>query len=94
MRLSLEKKKNNNNNNNNNKRSRFNRVLCTIGARSLIKAASSDGRDLAPSTANFRKTGNGEQYAFKKGKYRGMCNSHLYASNLLPAGGAMSITEH
>ncbi len=49
MRLSLEKK---NNNNNNNKRSRFNRVLCTIGARSLIKAASSDGRDLAPSTAN------------------------------------------
>ncbi len=33
MRLSLEKK---NNNNNNNKRSRFNRVLCTIGARSLI----------------------------------------------------------
>ncbi len=35
MRLSLEKKKNNNNNNNN-KRSRFNRVLCTIGARSLI----------------------------------------------------------
>ncbi len=34
MRLSLEKKKNNNNNNN--KRSRFNRVLCTIGARSLM----------------------------------------------------------
>ncbi len=33
MRLSLEKK----NNNNNNKRSRFNRVLCTIGARSLIR---------------------------------------------------------
>ncbi len=53
MRLSLEKK--NNNNNNNNKRSRFNRVLCTIGARSLIiiiKAASSDGRDLAPGTAD------------------------------------------
>ncbi len=70
MRLSLERKNNNNNNNNNNnKRSRFNRVLCTIGARSLIKAASSDGRDLAPGsplTAGFRKTGNGEQYAFKK----------------------------
>ncbi len=67
MRLSLEKKKNNNNNNNN-KRSRFNRVLCTIGARSLIKAASSDGRDLARLTATggFRKTGNGDQYAFKK----------------------------
>ncbi len=65
MRLSLEK-----NNNNNNKRSRFNRVLCTIGARSLIiKAASSDGRDLAPGsppTGGFRKTGNGDQYAFKK----------------------------
>ncbi len=36
MRLSLERNNNNNNNNNNNKRSRFNRVLCTIGARSLI----------------------------------------------------------
>ncbi len=35
MRLSLENN-NNNNNNNNNKRSRFNWVLCTIGARSLI----------------------------------------------------------
>ncbi len=55
MRLSLEKKKKKKKkkkNNKNNKRSRFNRVLCTIGARSLIKAASSDGRDLAPSTAN------------------------------------------
>ncbi len=34
-----------------------------------IKAASSDERDLAPGlTANggFRKTGNGEQYAFKE----------------------------
>ncbi len=34
-----------------------------------IKAASSDGRDLAPGsppTGGFRKTGNGEQYAFKK----------------------------
>ncbi len=33
-----------------------------------IKAASSDGRDLAPGslpTGGFRKTGNGEQYAFK-----------------------------
>ncbi len=38
-RLSLEKK----NNNNNNKRSRFNRVLCTIGARSLINGADSIG---------------------------------------------------
>ncbi len=47
MRLSLEKKKNNNNNNNN-KRSRFNRVLCTIGARSLINGADSIGSS-APS---------------------------------------------
>ncbi len=34
-----------------------------------IKAVSSDGRDLAPGsppTSGFRKTGNGEQYAFKK----------------------------
>ncbi len=34
----------------------------------IIKAASSDGRDLAPGsppTVGFRKTGNGEQYAFK-----------------------------
>ncbi len=40
----------------------------TIGARSLIKAASSDGRDLAHDsspTGGFRKTGNVEQYAFK-----------------------------
>ncbi len=53
---------------NNNKQHRFNRVLCTIGARSLIKAASSDGRDLAPGsppTGGFRKTGNVKQYAFK-----------------------------
>ncbi len=35
----------------------------------IIKAASSDGRDLAPGsppTGGFRMTGNGEQYAFKK----------------------------
>ncbi len=34
----------------------------------IIKAASSDGRDLAPGsppTVGFRKAGNGEQYAFK-----------------------------
>ncbi len=36
MRLSLEKKKKKKKKNKNNKRSRFNRVLCTIGARSLI----------------------------------------------------------
>ncbi len=29
-----------------------------------------------------------------KGKYRGICQSHLYVPNLLPAGGAMSMTEH
>ncbi len=44
-------------------------------ARSLIKAASSDERDLAPGlTANggFRKTGNGEQYAFKQENIEGI----------------------
>ncbi len=93
MRLSLEKK---NNNNNNNKRSRFNRVLCTIGARSLIKAASSNGRDLAPGsppTGGFRKTGNGEQYTFKKVNIEEYVKV-IICTNLLPAGGAMSITEH
>ncbi len=92
MRLSLEKK----NNNNNNKRSRFNRVLCTIGARSLIKAASSDGRDLAPGsplTAGFRKKGNGEQYAFKKVIERNMSKSFIFTKPAA-SGGAMSITEH
>ncbi len=35
----------------------------------IIKAASSEGREPshpAPPTGGFRKTGNGEQYAFKK----------------------------
>ncbi len=50
MRLSLEKKKNNNNNNNN-KRSRFNRVLCTIGARSLIIIIIINGADSIGSSA-------------------------------------------
>ncbi len=48
MRLSLEKK---NNNNNNNKRSRFNRVLCTIGARSLIIIIIINGADSIGSSA-------------------------------------------
>ncbi len=47
----------------------------------------------APPTGGFRKTGNGEQYAFKKVNIEERV-SHLYVSNLLPAGGAMSITEH
>ncbi len=37
--------------------------------KNIIKAASSDGRDLAPgspTTGDFRKAGNGEQYVFKK----------------------------
>ncbi len=61
-----------------------------------IKAASSDGRDLAPGTANRWLQKDRERCAIciKKGKYRGTCHSHLYVSNLLPAGGAMSITEH
>ncbi len=51
-----------------------------------IKAASSDERDLAPGlTANggFRKTANGEQYAFKVINIGGICQSHLCAK--LPA---------
>ncbi len=59
-----------------------------------LQAAMEGTSHPAPPSGGFRKTGNGEQYAFKKGKYRGMCHSHLYVSNLLPAGGAMSITEH
>ncbi len=47
----------------------------------------------APPTGGFRKTGNGEQYAFKNVNIE-ECVSHLYVPNLLPAGGAMSITEH
>ncbi len=42
----------------------------------IIKAASSDERDLAPGlTANggFRKTANGEQYAFKVINIGGIC---------------------
>ncbi len=64
----------------------------------IIKAASSDERDLAPGlTANggFRKTGNVEEYAFKEENIEGICQSHLYVPNfLLPAGGAMTITGY
>ncbi len=64
----------------------------------IIKAASSDERDLAPGlTANggFRKTANGEQYAFKVINIGGICQIHLYVPNfLLPAGGAMTITGY
>ncbi len=47
----------------------------------------------APPTGGFRKTGNGEQYAFKKVNIEEYVIV-IYMSNLLPAGGAMSITEH
>ncbi len=64
----------------------------------IIKAASSDERDLAPGlTANggFRKTGNGEQYAFKEENIEGIYQNHLYVPNfLLPAGGAMTISGY
>ncbi len=46
-----------------------------------------------PPTGGFRKTGNGEQYAFKKANIEEYV-SHLYVPNLLSAGGTMSITEH
>ncbi len=48
----------------------------------------------SPPTGGFRKTGNGDQYAFKKVNIEECVIVHLYVSNLLPAGGAMSITEH
>ncbi len=64
----------------------------------IIKAASSDERDLAPgltANAGFRKTANVEQYAFKVINIGGICQSHLYVPNfLLPAGGAMTITGY
>ncbi len=64
----------------------------------IIKAASSDERDLAPGlTANggFRKTGNGEQYAFKEENIEEIYQNHLYVPNfLLPAGGAMTISGY
>ncbi len=38
---------------------------------------------------------NGEQYAFQVINTGGICQSHLYLPNfLLPAGGAMTITEY
>ncbi len=58
-----------------------------------LQAAMEGTSHPAPPTGGFRKTGNGEQYAFKKVNIE-ECVSHLYVSNLLPAGGAMSITEH
>lgn len=43
----------------------------------------------------FKETGNSEQYAFKEANIKGMGQSNLYVPNfLMPAGGAMSITEH
>ncbi len=64
----------------------------------IIKAASSNERALAPGlTANggFRKSMNGEQYAFQVINTGGICQSHLYLPNfLLPAGGAMTITGY
>ncbi len=43
----------------------------------------------------LRKTANGQQYAFKVVNIGGICQSHLYVPNfLLPAGGAMTITEY
>ncbi len=64
----------------------------------IIKAASSDERDLAPgltTNGGFRKTGNGEQYAFKEENIEGIYQNHLYVPNfLLPAGGAMTISGY
>ncbi len=71
--------------------------ICSLySATFKIKAASSDGRDLAPGsppTGGFRKTGNGEQYTFKKVNIEEYVKV-IICTNLLPAGSAMSITEH
>ncbi len=40
-----------------------------------------------------KKTGNGEQYTFKKVNIEEYVKV-IICTNLLPAGGAMSITEH
>ncbi len=48
----------------------------------------------APPTGGFRMTGNGEQYAFTKVNIEEYVKVILYVPNLLPAGGAMSISEH
>ncbi len=58
-----------------------------------LQAAMEGTSHTAPPTGGFRKTGNDEQYAFKNVNIE-ECVSHLYVPNLLPAGGAMSITEH
>ncbi len=64
----------------------------------IIKAASSNERALAPGlTANggFRKSMNGEQYAFQVINTGGNRQKSLYLPNfLLPAGGAMTITGY
>ncbi len=49
----------------------------------------------SPPTGGFRNTANGGQYALKIVNIGGICQSHLFVPNfLLPAGGAMPITEH
>ncbi len=49
----------------------------------------------SPPTGGFRNTANGGQYALKIVNIGGICQSHLYVPNfLLPADGAMPITEH
>ncbi len=58
-----------------------------------LQAAMEGTSHPAPPTGGFRMIGNGEQYAFKKVNIEEYV-SHLYVPNLLPAGGAMSITEH
>ncbi len=58
-----------------------------------LQAAMEGTSHPAPPTGGFRKTGNGEQYAFKKVNIEERVIV-IYMSNLLPAGGAMSITEH
>ncbi len=48
----------------------------------------------SPPIGGFRKTGNSEQYAFKKVNIEEYVKVIYMYQNLLPAGGATSITEH
>ncbi len=85
-------------NNKNKNGARFNRVLAPSVARSLIKlqAAMKDlGARLTADRWACRKDMERLIICILKGKYRGMCHSHLYVSTPSASWfGAMSITEH
>ncbi len=69
----------------------------TIGARSLIKAASSDERDLAPGltppTVASERQGTVSNMHLNR-KKKDISKSFICANFLLPAGGAMTISGY